>query len=561
MPFNGSGQYNLPAGSIVADGTTIDAADLNTPLQDIEASLSQTVLRNGAAPLTGNLSAGGHKITNIAAATAADDVPTFRQAQSGASSQATSVGGTANAITLTFSPPFTAYETGMRIRWFSGGANTGAATVNVDALGVKDLRRDNALTLSGGDLPASGALVEAVYDGTRFLVTRKASESLSLKDFGAVGDGTADDTSAVNAWFAAMLASGRAGFVPAGTYRVTAPIVFDYVSTRLFGFTIYGEGVQKSLFVSTITTAGAAAFSIVTSGGSVGAPTIGVYPKISQVGFRANFPGSTMRVGYTNYSDQQNLVRLETWISNSSDSSQANCLEMNACYGCNIEYNGGLGTTENAGDNLRLRQCSFGHFFVSLGGTVSGMTPNGTAAGIRITGDFSFGNVFVAPDIEYFDKGLVIDTQNAVRNTFIGGTWGDFKTCVVQATAGAENRFINPNLNAPGKPFVAAGGAVGILRDTALLQTAAPTGGSTVTTLNSTRYLKLTPAGSISTLTVVLPANPSDQQIVTIQTTAEITTLTLSSAPATIFDAVTTLGAGASVSYIFNAVVTNWLRV
>lgn len=54
MPYNGSGVYSLPAGSLVADGTTIDAADHNTPLLDIEETLSTVALRNGAAPFTGN---------------------------------------------------------------------------------------------------------------------------------------------------------------------------------------------------------------------------------------------------------------------------------------------------------------------------------------------------------------------------------------------------------------------------------------------------------------------------------------------------------------------------
>ena len=54
MPYNGSGVYSLPAGSLVADGTTIDANDHNTPLLDIEETLSTVALRNGAAPFTGN---------------------------------------------------------------------------------------------------------------------------------------------------------------------------------------------------------------------------------------------------------------------------------------------------------------------------------------------------------------------------------------------------------------------------------------------------------------------------------------------------------------------------
>lgn len=40
MARNGSGVYSLPAGSVIANGDTSDAADLNTPLADIEADLN-----------------------------------------------------------------------------------------------------------------------------------------------------------------------------------------------------------------------------------------------------------------------------------------------------------------------------------------------------------------------------------------------------------------------------------------------------------------------------------------------------------------------------------------
>lgn len=170
MPFNGVGAYSLPAGSLVADGTTIDAADHNTPLQDIEAALSATVLRNGAAPFTANQSMGGNKLTSLAAGTLATDAPTLRQAQAGIMTQATAVGGTVNAITLTFSPPHTSYDSAMRIRWVSAGQNTGAVTVNVDGLGTRDLRKDNAVALLPGDLPPAGAICSATFDGTRFIL-------------------------------------------------------------------------------------------------------------------------------------------------------------------------------------------------------------------------------------------------------------------------------------------------------------------------------------------------------------------------------------------------------
>lgn len=40
MPRSGGGVYTLPAGSVIANGDVSDAADLNTPLADIEADMN-----------------------------------------------------------------------------------------------------------------------------------------------------------------------------------------------------------------------------------------------------------------------------------------------------------------------------------------------------------------------------------------------------------------------------------------------------------------------------------------------------------------------------------------
>lgn len=47
---------------------------------------------------------------------------------------------------------------------------------------------------------------------------------LSAADFGAVGDGRNDDTAALQAFVDAVAARGERGFIPAGTYRITAPL-------------------------------------------------------------------------------------------------------------------------------------------------------------------------------------------------------------------------------------------------------------------------------------------------------------------------------------------------
>lgn len=70
----------------------------------------------------------------------------------------------------------------------------------------------------------AGAITRPVADKLRDLV--------SVKDFGAIGDGVTDDTGAI----LAALAAHRSVFLPAGTYRTSATLVLGY------GQTLYGEG-------------------------------------------------------------------------------------------------------------------------------------------------------------------------------------------------------------------------------------------------------------------------------------------------------------------------------
>ena len=52
-------------------------------------------------------------------------------------------------------------------------------------------------------------------------VTNKLQELVSVKDFGAVGDGVTDDTAALNAASASCALLGKSLFVPSGTYKTT----------------------------------------------------------------------------------------------------------------------------------------------------------------------------------------------------------------------------------------------------------------------------------------------------------------------------------------------------
>lgn len=83
-------------------------------------------------------------------------------------------GGSSNAYTLTVSG-VTSYTTGDTYRARFDRANSGAATLNVSSLGVKNIKKidtSNAVVdLVASDIP-EGSVFDLYYDGTQFLVVR-----------------------------------------------------------------------------------------------------------------------------------------------------------------------------------------------------------------------------------------------------------------------------------------------------------------------------------------------------------------------------------------------------
>lgn len=75
-------------------------------------------------------------------------------------------------------------------------------------------------------------------------VSNKLGEIVSVKDYGAVGDGAVDDTAALSAAFN----SGRSILVPFGEYRITSKIVINTAGVRIFGlgFPRVGNNVLRA---------------------------------------------------------------------------------------------------------------------------------------------------------------------------------------------------------------------------------------------------------------------------------------------------------------------------
>jgi hypothetical protein len=72
---------------------------------------------------------------------------------------------------------------------------------------------------------------------------------VNVLDYGAVGDGVANDTAALNAALAVAVANNRCLYIPAGTYLATANIVVPTPSNVQRGFTIMGEGKHSGSII------------------------------------------------------------------------------------------------------------------------------------------------------------------------------------------------------------------------------------------------------------------------------------------------------------------------
>lgn len=127
MPFDSNGNASLVPSYFVQDGDDVLPVQHNPPLEDIASMLSQTLLRNGAAPLSGNLNANGNKVTNLAAPTNPNDAarladirdrPRFLANKNGVNqalpnadtivtfgTEVTDVGGIYDPATSRFTPP------------------------------------------------------------------------------------------------------------------------------------------------------------------------------------------------------------------------------------------------------------------------------------------------------------------------------------------------------------------------------------------------------------------------------------------------------------------------
>lgn len=112
-------------------------------------------------------------------------------------------GGSANAYTLTYAGAPTAYSKGVQYAFWANHTNTGAATLNINALGAKAIVTNNGTALTAGQI-VSGTVVIVYYDGASFRVQNTAanptfSGTVTASTFVGAHSGVGSSLTALNA--------------------------------------------------------------------------------------------------------------------------------------------------------------------------------------------------------------------------------------------------------------------------------------------------------------------------------------------------------------------------
>jgi hypothetical protein len=271
MSYNGSGTFLInSAGQPVVTGTAITSTAFNALTGDLATGLTTALTKDGQTTPTANLTLGSYKITNLANGSASTDAINYSQLQSAGYTTLITISGT-DTITGTVSPTLTSYLAGAQFSFVVGTTNTGAVTLNIDALGAKAVTRTGAVALVAGDLIAT-QMVEVMYDGTRFqLVNGNSFTNLKLS-------GTLAVTGATTLTGAATLSS---------TLGVTGATT---LATSLTGALIGTSGVVSAVAPST-------SGNVLTSNGTTWTSTTPTPPFAS--GTRIVFQQTAAPTGWT----------------------------------------------------------------------------------------------------------------------------------------------------------------------------------------------------------------------------------------------------------------------
>jgi len=248
---------------------------------------------------------------------------------------------------------------------------------------------------------------------------------------GAVGDGSHDDTGAIQAAINTAVTNNWPVRIPAGTYKLTAKITIDYAGQAAKGFRLISDGA--TLDGSAI--AAGPVLQVECSGGTPSSPTGCFYFKEEGSLFvTASTPAYAVVIGKADFSDAHNSLKIDhLLVNNASSAAAAGGLQLN------YVLDGDIFTIADAAGGaagVALEQTQFSR----ISGAGSAAATGGTA--LLLEQGYNYANTIFAFDMEVSPTCLGIAFNHDGMNTFVSPYFAC--TTAVNATASAHNVLLNP---------------------------------------------------------------------------------------------------------------------
>ena len=249
---------------------------------------------------------------------------------------------------------------------------------------------------------------------------------------GAIGDGSHDDTAAIQTAINTAITNNWPLHIPAGTYKVTGAITIDYAGQAASGFRLISAGAT----LDGRTIASGPVLQVQCGGGTTGSPANCFYFHEEGTLFvTANTPGYAFVLGKSDFSDAHNSLKLDhVSVNNASTNAAAGACQFNYVLDSDISS---ICVSAGGGAGIALEQTQFSR--ISGAATAAGTG----GRGLVLENGFDFSNIFFALDLEVSPICLSITMPHDGQNTFVS----PYFNCAtaVSATASTRNLLINPN--------------------------------------------------------------------------------------------------------------------
>ncbi len=168
MAFNGSGTFNRLYSWVndAAGGIKIRADRMDNEMNGMATGLSTCLTKDGQTTVTANLPMANFRHTGVGSAAARTDYASFGQVQDGNAAWA-DAGGTADALTASYSIPITALVNGQMCFVRAAAANaTTTPTFSPSGLTARTIVKNGGQALAVGDIVGDGHELILRYDLT-----------------------------------------------------------------------------------------------------------------------------------------------------------------------------------------------------------------------------------------------------------------------------------------------------------------------------------------------------------------------------------------------------------